>query len=187
MYTPATGPAGYMFIQYLDLLVCPSDTAKPMTYIAPTTGPAPAQAPLSYAVNAGFLDMAATGTSSGVIYPPDYQENGVFFSQAASVFALPAQTPTASNPQQNPIKTDLGYISRYDGTGTTLLFGENMDASFWAHYNGTNTAPVSFVPYDSLHHNDATQATKTRRPSPGSICQTRRCRPPPRPRRQPSV
>ena len=32
----AAGPAGYMFIQYLDTLVCPSDTAKPMTAIAPT-------------------------------------------------------------------------------------------------------------------------------------------------------
>jgi prepilin-type N-terminal cleavage/methylation domain-containing protein len=146
VYT-ATQPYGHMFIQYLELLVCPSDTAKPMTYIAPAALTAAAQAPLSYAVNAGYLDFMPI-TTSGVTYPPDYQENGVFFSQAASVMAMPLQSPTVANPQQTPIKTDPAYISRYDGTGTTLLFGENMDASFWAYYNGTNTAPVSFVPSD---------------------------------------
>jgi prepilin-type N-terminal cleavage/methylation domain-containing protein/prepilin-type processing-associated H-X9-DG protein len=134
------GPAGYMFIQYLDSLVCPSDTGKPMTKVSATTAGGAAQAPLSYAVNSGFLDSAAT-TASGIQYPPDYQENGVFFNQAASVIAATAQTP---------IKTDIAYISRNDGTGTTILFGENMDASFWAQYVGASaSAPVSFVPYDT--------------------------------------
>ena len=44
-------------------------------------------------------------------------------------------------------KTDLAYVARYDGTGTTILFGENMDATYWAYYS--NTQPASFVPYEA--------------------------------------
>jgi prepilin-type N-terminal cleavage/methylation domain-containing protein/prepilin-type processing-associated H-X9-DG protein len=152
VYVPTSaGQPGYMFIQYLDLMVCPSDTTKPMTAVsATTTGTsAAAQAPLSYAANAGFLDIVAH-TTGGITYTPDCQENGVFFSQAASAMALPYQGVSGNSPQQTPIKTDMAYIAKYDGTGTTILFGENMDASYWAQFNGTNTAPVSFVPYDMV-------------------------------------
>ncbi|HEX4144262.1 MAG TPA: DUF1559 domain-containing protein [Pirellulales bacterium] len=129
------GPQGYMFISNLETLICPSDTAKPMSNIAPTTATAVAQAPLSYAVNAGYLDASVTTTSA---YPPDYQENGVFFNQWMS--AIVGQTP---------IKTDLAYIAKFDGTSTTIMFGENMDSSFWAYYGGITTAPVSFLPFDT--------------------------------------
>ncbi len=140
------GPPGQTFIQYLDLMVCPSDTAKPMTAISATTtnlGTA-SQAPLSYAANAGCVDIIPF-TSGGVPFPPDYQENAVFFNQASSVQVLPLNN---SQPQQTPIKIDLAYIGRYDGTATTILFGENMDASFWAVYagNGNASVPASFVP-----------------------------------------
>ena len=135
------GPAGYMFIIYLDMLVCPSDTAKPMTYVPPTS--AAAKAPLSYAVNAGCVDLSMpyTDAKTGIVYPPDYQENAVFFNQAASLVL--AATP------QTPITTNLSYISGNDGEATTILFSENMDAGFWAQYGGSTTAPVSFVPFDT--------------------------------------
>jgi type II secretory pathway pseudopilin PulG len=137
----SVGPAGYMFIQYIDLLLCPADTAKPMTALSATAAGGPAKAPLSYAANAGSADLSApyTDTKTGIVYPPDYQENGVFFNQAASL--LLASTPQA------PITTDMAYISKNDGKSTTILFGENMDAGYWAQYWGYTEAPVSFVPF----------------------------------------
>ncbi len=141
----AAGPAGHTFIQYLDLLVCPSDTQKPMTFVAPTTLAANAQAPLSYAVNAGFVDIIPC-TTGGITYPPDFQENGVFFSQATSVIVCPTTASPADHIPQTPIEGDFDYITKHDGTATTILFGENMDATFWAQYVENSVAPVWFVP-----------------------------------------
>ena len=134
LYIPLAGqpgPAGYMFIQYLDLMVCPSDTAKPMTAVDATAANqgVGAQAPLSYAANAGYPDQVANNTITF-----DYRENGLFFSRWYTAATSPGEFP----PEQ---KTTLTYIAQHDGTGTTILFGENMDASFWATYNGSTTAP----------------------------------------------
>ncbi len=138
LYVPASGAAGNMFIQYLDTLVCPSDTAKPLTAIAPTGLGATAQAPLSYAVNAGMPDQTTV-----IGNPLDVQENGVFFNQAQAYYGNGHQSYPAAP------KTDLAYIAKYDGTATTILFGENMDSDFWAYYGASNTAPVNLAPYDT--------------------------------------
>ena len=107
-----------------------------------------AAAPLSYAVNAGVTDIIPC-TKNGIVYSPDCQENGVFFSQATSTMIFPVQYPPDHEPQ-TPIETSLAYVAKHDGATTTILFGENMDASFWAQYsvNGSITPPVSFVPID---------------------------------------
>ncbi|HTU23947.1 MAG TPA: DUF1559 domain-containing protein [Pirellulales bacterium] len=133
LYT-ATNPHGNQFIVNLELMVCPSDGNKTLSGAA-ITG---MQAPLSYAVNAGMVDQM-----SNTAYPLDYQENGLFFNQAVSSVGIGNGTFPAAP------KTDLGYVSKYDGTGTTILFGENMDASYWAYFNGTNTKPVSLTAYDT--------------------------------------
>ena len=141
LYVPTPGqpgPAGYMFIQYLDLMVCPSDTAKPMTAVdaTPANGGIGAQAPLSYAANAGYPDQATNNTMTF-----DYSENGLFFSRWHAAATNPGGFPHEQN-------TTLTYIVQHDGTATTILFGENMDASFWASYDGSTTAPVSLVAFD---------------------------------------
>ncbi|HTU23949.1 MAG TPA: DUF1559 domain-containing protein [Pirellulales bacterium] len=147
------GPPGNAFIQYLDTMVCPSDTAKPATYQALPTGVAasvvanaPAAAPLSYVVNAGCPDVFPV-TNNRISYPPDYQENGLFFSQPASFGII----PNSGVALQQPVQTSLAYVGRYDGRGMTILLGENMDATFWAVFDQSPIGQVyvniiSFVP-----------------------------------------
>jgi prepilin-type N-terminal cleavage/methylation domain-containing protein/prepilin-type processing-associated H-X9-DG protein len=114
-----TLPHGYMYAQPIAILMCPSDTSK-VALAAPTewngSSIVPGKAPLSYAVNAGYLDS----TPAMSLSQPDYVENGVFFNQMAS-----------SHFGFQPVKTDLGYIAKYDGTSNTILFGENRDSTDW--------------------------------------------------------
>jgi prepilin-type N-terminal cleavage/methylation domain-containing protein/prepilin-type processing-associated H-X9-DG protein len=130
--TGQAGPGGYMFIQYVEQLVCPSDTAKPMTAIAPTAANqgVGAQAPLSYAANAGYPDQTLNANFSF-----DFKENGLFFNRWVETISGSGLFPPAPT-------TNLTYISANDGTSTTILFGENMDASFWAYYNGPSATGV---------------------------------------------
>jgi prepilin-type N-terminal cleavage/methylation domain-containing protein/prepilin-type processing-associated H-X9-DG protein len=131
VYTPTgsqPGPAGYMFIQYVEQLVCPSDSAKLMTTVAPTAANqgVGAQAPLSYAANAGYPDQTLNANFSF-----DFKENGLFFNRWVETIPGKASGLFPAAPT-----TNLTYISQNDGTSTTLLFGENMDARFWAYYGG---------------------------------------------------
>jgi len=132
----AGSPPGYMFIQYVETMVCPSDTAKAGTAIDATqaNGGVNAQAPLSYAANAGYPDQTANQSQTF-----DYPENGLFqalFADANLNGSFPI--PTA---------VSLTYVQQYDGTSKTILFGENMDASFWAYYDGQSVAPIKFLSY----------------------------------------
>jgi prepilin-type N-terminal cleavage/methylation domain-containing protein/prepilin-type processing-associated H-X9-DG protein len=114
-----TQPYGYMFVQPIPVLMCPSDQAK-LALALPTTNNSgtetPGYAPLSYAVNAGCIDQTVSAHGS-----PDYQENGLFFNQYFSVFE-----------SQTPVKTDFSYVSKNDGVSNTILFSENRDATVWA-------------------------------------------------------
>jgi prepilin-type processing-associated H-X9-DG protein len=130
------GPPGYMFIQDA-YLVCPDSNEVEILWPATVAG-GPASAPTSYAVNAGFPDQTADTSQ-----PLDYQENGVFFDQA---HAFAGGYPPAP-------KTDLAYIAKHDGTATTILLSENLDASYWAQYNGHPEAPVSFAPREGPAEN----------------------------------
>ncbi len=95
------------------LLICPSDGQKASNSVYVN--------PLSYAVNSGRWEVAPTATTPG-----DWQENGVFFDQ----FTTAVHNQTAS-PQWPQTKTDLGYISKHDGTSTTIMLSENKDATQW--------------------------------------------------------
>jgi prepilin-type processing-associated H-X9-DG protein len=118
-------------------LGCP-ESNKDNFQTSATVAGAPADEFTSYAVNAGFPDQTANTSQ-----PLDYQENGVFFDQARSFAGGYPPAP----------KTDLAYISKYDGTTTTILLAENLDASFWAQYNGHPDAPVSFAPREGTGEN----------------------------------
>ena len=74
-------------------------------------------------------------------------------TESSSTRPLGVCRPVAATIPHNSRSRPTWPISaRNDGTGTTILFGENMDASFWAHYSGVDPAPVSFiVPYDVYH------------------------------------
>jgi len=141
----AGSPPGYMFIQYVDTLVCPSDTAKPATAVSATlaNGGAGAQAPLSYAVNAGYPDQTmypyVPNQNPSLGQPFDYPENGLFQAFFAD--------GTLNASYLAPTAVSLTFVQRNDGTSKTILFGENMDASFWASYAGQGTAPINFLPY----------------------------------------
>ena len=71
----------------------------------------------------------------------------MFFNQAASVMALlPPYFASMNQTPQTPIKTDLAYVAKYDGTATTTLFGENMDASFWAQFDPNAPSRLPLFP-----------------------------------------
>ena len=112
-------PYGYMFVQPISTLICPSDSLK-TTLMQPTTASAtgviPGTAPLSYAVNTGYIDQTSIPNS-----PPDYVDNGLFFNQYLS-----------AHTGQTPIQGDLGFVSKHDGVSNTILFAENRDATDWA-------------------------------------------------------
>ncbi len=115
--TPAS--ATTLFAANVSTFVCPSDALK--------VGATTYQNPLSYAVNSGRWDLPPTTT-----YPADWQENGVFFEQFLTA------SHNVSNSSQFPqVKTDLGYISKHDGTTNTIMFGENADATQWQQISNT--------------------------------------------------
>ena len=130
------GPPGYMFIRDA-YLTCP-ESNEGFSETSATVAGGPAAQPTSYAANAGYPDQTADTSQ-----PLDYQENGVFFDQAQSFAGGYPPAP----------KTDLAYISKYDGTTTTILLAENIAASFWAEYNGHPDAPVSFAPRERTGKN----------------------------------
>ena len=108
----------------MELLVCPSDSAKLATAMS-----LPQPTLLSYAVNSGRWDTTSpTGT-----VPLDWKENGVFFDQFDSFNVGATPAPTVKYPN---VSTDMGYIAKHDGTSTTILFGENMDSTVWQTTGG---------------------------------------------------
>lgn len=119
----APGPLTPSYIMQLPLLVCPSNH----NVLEP--------AGLSYAVNAGRVDNASPQPGQ----PWDAQANGVFFSHfrngAASTVPL--------------VTTDLAYISAHDGTSSTILFAENINATVWQSptgYQGEGTQEIVWHP-----------------------------------------
>jgi len=96
----------------VDVLICPSASGLSRT-----------AAVMSYVVNCGRQD---TGT------PPDWQENGVFFSELL---------PTGTTAVVPPIS--MSYIARYDGTSNTLMASENLNAKQAPPYSINWTTPES--------------------------------------------
>jgi prepilin-type N-terminal cleavage/methylation domain-containing protein/prepilin-type processing-associated H-X9-DG protein len=144
-------PAGYNNPGYtsgrVDLLICPADSTK-----ATATTNA-----LSYVVNSGYWDT--TSPSSSI--PLDWKENGVFFDQYDSYHPL-TNYPTPTYPL---VKTDMAYIGKHDGTATTILFSENMDAAGsgtataatqgWENYTGSTMADPGIEQMSIVWFNNA--------------------------------
>jgi hypothetical protein len=108
----------------VSVLICPSGARGIAT-----------PAPLSYAVNCGLPDTPVTMARTHVpVLPLDYQENGVFFD-AFSPKAMSTNVPATT--------TDLTFISRHDGTSTTLLFTENLEAMDWMELPTSHNPPMS--------------------------------------------
>jgi hypothetical protein len=98
----------------LSILNCPSRT------IPDHLGTATVPAPLAYVVNAGMSDGYPPNVSQGGQL--DYQANGVFFDHYSTTY------PGGMGPK---VTSDLSYINDHDGTSSTLLLSENIDASDW--------------------------------------------------------
>lgn len=100
------------------------------TLVCPSRNGTVSPAPLTYVVNAGRTDNNMPAAST----PMDWQENGVFFDLFTNV-GTPAK-----------VTTDLGYISKHDGTSTTLMLSENIDARDWITLT---TTPTASLPYQT--------------------------------------
>jgi prepilin-type N-terminal cleavage/methylation domain-containing protein len=98
---------------FMRLLICPSDPPD-------TTGPSTTP-PLAYVVNCGLPD------SSGIEPGTTKQSTAVFHNIS-----------TAVSPR---ITMSLDYISQHDGSSTTLMLSENVDAGNWTD---TTEAPIGF-------------------------------------------
>jgi prepilin-type N-terminal cleavage/methylation domain-containing protein len=98
------------------------------TLICPSRNPTGSVAPNSYIVNCGAPDMPFTVlTSTAPVPKTDYQENGVFFDAFT-----PKWAKENNNPKRPPAEsTDLSWISKHDGTSTTLMLSESLDALDW--------------------------------------------------------
>ncbi len=120
-----TSTANTQYVGPISVLICPSDATKVTAIAYPN--------PLSYACNSGRWDVPATTT-----YPADWQENGVFFDQ----FLVGSNNILHSGSQWPQVKTDLGYISKHDGTTNTILLAENADATQWQQISTTPSGNV---------------------------------------------
>ena len=118
----ATATTNPSYLVPIPLLLCPSDTSLD------------AATSLSYAVNSGIKDMDEIGTPSAGL-PRDWIENGVFFDHFSSDNR---SRPNLTDPVALKVTIDIAYISKHDGTATTIMFAENVDAGTWQNENGTD-------------------------------------------------
>ena len=102
----------------IDTLICPSDGLRLIK--APTTPPQ-----LSYVVNSGRWDNAVAGN------PLDWQDNGMFFDDFGA-----HGNATYPGYQYPTVSTSTSFVAKHDGATTTLLLGENMDATVWQTSTG---------------------------------------------------
>jgi prepilin-type N-terminal cleavage/methylation domain-containing protein len=95
----------------------------------PSRNPTNSPAPLSYVVNAGYVDYYKPTTG-----PMDYQENGVWFDNF---------TPRLMGRTDPKVSTDLAFITKHDGTSMTVLLSESLDAQDWV---ALALAPSPYAP-----------------------------------------
>ncbi len=104
---------GQVPTQSLDLLVCPSDAADSV-----------GGAPTSYACNAGMPDDDNDSSYlSTVLETFDRAANGIFHN------VDPVSNGIAG---KRRVEVRSGYLSSNDGTTTTILLGERVEADTWA-------------------------------------------------------
>ncbi len=110
----------YQAFQNNTLRITP--TAQIETLMCPVDDQSGSPAPLSYVVNAGARD------STQPLQPMDFPENGVFFDEFTP---KDPGLPPANRPKSTP-PIDLAYLSNHDGTKSTIMLSENLDARDWA-------------------------------------------------------
>jgi len=103
--------------KYIKIVTCPSN--PPETTSAGST-------PLGYVVNCGREDTQ----NSGVFVEPDYSGNDV---RANGMFFFHYLNSTTG--QRQGTRTSFDYVSQRDGTSTTLLLSENVQAYTWTAAN----------------------------------------------------
>jgi hypothetical protein len=108
---------------YLELAICPSDL--------PDTENQPH---LSYVANMGVWDEQVKSTMQNGMGFRDRKANGVSHNLAGllgrySGIAAPARNTIKQ--QATNLKVSPSYVSSNDGTSTTMLMTENVDAGFW--------------------------------------------------------
>ena len=107
---------------YLKIVTCPSN---------PPETTSPGSTPLGYVVNCGQQDNnnvepnPANGT--------DVRANGMFFYHYRD-----------GNGQRQGTRTSFDYVSQRDGTATTLLLSENVQASTWTEVGQNCETLVGF-------------------------------------------
>ena len=111
----------------IEILICPSDPQE-------ITG----QPALSYVGNAGFIGNDRSGTPSflGDVGGPENAANGVFFdrTRTAKGGPLPADARD-KDPFEPEKKMTIAYIqAKGDGTTSTLMLSENLNATHWGYY-----------------------------------------------------
>ncbi len=108
---------------YLDIAVCPSDLPDTQN-----------QPHLSYTINMGVWDKIGQTKLTDVAGWRDVKANGISHNLVGLVGRYPGIKPD----NRAKIKRDAmnvrvspSYVSSHDGTTTTLVLTENVDAGFW--------------------------------------------------------
>lgn len=114
------GPAtGIPVDTHVAVLLCPSDYASPsIEQFSPRTTN-------SYAVNCGQIDRDERFASPQHLAIPDAQANGIFHNH------FPFNHRTGRPKHFRVIHQTDTFIQRGDGTTSTLLLSENVDAGNW--------------------------------------------------------
>ncbi len=118
----------------LNVLNCPSRTIPNHLGVPMYMGIPQPPAPLAYVVNAGMSDNYTPNVSQGGQL--DFQANGVFFDHYSITY------PGNKGPK---ITTDLSYINDHDGTSSTILFSENIDACDWIGPNALTPFNMAYL------------------------------------------
>ena len=104
---------------YMKIVTCPSN---------PPETTSPGSTPLGYVVNCGMLDDETDSNGMPMEHTPanstDVRANGMFFYHYRD-----------SNGQRLGTRTSFDYVSQRDGTSTTLLLSENVQAYTWTAAN----------------------------------------------------
>lgn len=92
--------------------------------LCPAQSPLERTSPISFIANCGMPDNTKESE-----LPPDWQTNGLFFDHLVE-------------PEARRVMTSLNWLTRHDGSETTLLFSENIDAGAWSDSDEAKTGFV---------------------------------------------
>lgn len=111
-------PGSFASQTYIDLPVCPTDTPDTKNYTH-----------LSYAINSGVWDGSMREVRKAIRSPNSYRDdkaNGIAHNLAGLTSGNAKIKQQASSLRVSP-----SYISTNDGSATTILLTENLDAFKW--------------------------------------------------------